>query len=95
MNKSIFLLFLLSYHELFAEISMNLPILKILIIEKNTVILKQIVENILRCVSSFDRKDIVVETACASSLKSALEIIEDDDDIQAVVLQLEPRRYIE
>nr|WP_321468568.1 aminotransferase class V-fold PLP-dependent enzyme [uncultured Desulfobulbus sp.] len=65
---------------------MNLPILKILIIEKNTVILKQIVENILRCVSSFDRKDIVVETACASSLKSALEIIEDDDDIQAVVL---------
>jgi len=65
---------------------MNVPLLKILVIEKNSQILNQIVDNIVRCVSDFDRKDITVETASASDLKTAIQLIEDDVDIQAVVL---------
>ncbi len=65
---------------------MNLPTLKILIIEKDTQILNQIVDNIVRCVSNFDRRDITVETTCASDIKTAIHLIEDDVDIQAVVL---------
>ncbi|MGD9949165.1 MAG: aminotransferase class I/II-fold pyridoxal phosphate-dependent enzyme [Desulfobulbus sp.] len=65
---------------------MNLPVLKILIIENNTSILKQIIENIVRCVCNFNRNDIYIKTASASSLTNAIQKIEEDIDIQAVVL---------
>ena len=68
------------------EFGMSIPVLKILIIENDPVLLDLISENILRCVGNFDRTDIKVETVSTSQVSAAIQIIEDDVDIQAVVL---------
>ncbi len=65
---------------------MNLPVLKILIIENDTALLEEISRNILRCADNFARADVTIETLCTSSISQALQCIEDDIDIQAVVL---------
>ena len=65
---------------------MHLPVLKILIIEKDPDLLKKIVENLLRCVHRFDRKDIEIETITAENLSEIQDAITNDVDIQAVIL---------
>ncbi|WP_028580227.1 aminotransferase class V-fold PLP-dependent enzyme [Desulfogranum japonicum] len=65
---------------------MNLPVLKILIIENDTALLDEISRNILRCVDNFARTDLSVETLNESSVTHAIQCIEEDIDIQAVVL---------
>jgi len=64
---------------------MHLPVLKILIIEKDPDLLKKIVESILHCVHRFNRKDIVIETITAENFSAIQDTITNDVDIQAVI----------
>ncbi|MBU1172392.1 MAG: aminotransferase class V-fold PLP-dependent enzyme [Proteobacteria bacterium] len=65
---------------------MALPILKILVIENNKAHLEQISANITKCVTNFERTDIIIQVIEAPSVLSAIGLIESDGDIQAVVL---------
>jgi len=65
---------------------MNLPLLKILVIEDDHELLAQIAQNMAGSVSNFERTDITIEIIEAATIASAIRQIEDDPDIQAVVL---------
>jgi len=74
---------------------MNLPVLKILVIEHDQELLSQIAENISRCIGNFERTDVVIEMLEASTVSAAIALIEDDADIQAVVLSWDIKGYWE
>ncbi|WP_303722229.1 aminotransferase class V-fold PLP-dependent enzyme [Malonomonas rubra] len=65
---------------------MNLPLLKILVIEDDRELLDQITQNMARAVYNFERSDITIEISEAATVPSAIRQIENDPDIQAVVL---------
>ncbi|MAM89817.1 aminotransferase class V-fold PLP-dependent enzyme [Allohahella sp. A8] len=61
------------------------PTLKILIIEDDAALLSQIVENITKTIVTFERQDIDIVVLEADNVRSALEAVRNDGDIQAVV----------
>lgn len=65
---------------------LNLPVLKILVIEDDRELLDQITENMSRAVANFERRDVEVEVLEAPTVSSAIEQIEEDGNIQAIVL---------
>ena len=65
---------------------MNLPLLKILVIEDDRDLLDQISQNMSGAIANFERNDITVEIIEAATIASAISQIENDPDIQAVVL---------
>ena len=65
---------------------MNLPVLKILIIENEVHNPNPIMDNLKRCADNFDRSDITIEVISASNAIKSMKIIEEDIDIQAVIL---------
>ena len=65
---------------------MNIPVLKVLIIENDVALLEQIADSILHCVSNFERTNVTIETVSTSRVSEAMQLIETDADIQAVVL---------
>lgn len=65
---------------------MSLPILKILVIEDDPELLQQITENMSRCIGNFERTDVVVQVLDAPTVSSAIDQIEQDGEIQAIVL---------
>ncbi|NVJ49123.1 MAG: aminotransferase class V-fold PLP-dependent enzyme [Gammaproteobacteria bacterium] len=62
------------------------PLLKILLIESDEELLFTLRENLSKTVASFEREDIDIELNGLSALNSALEGVENDGDIQAVVI---------
>lgn len=65
---------------------MNVPLLKILVIEDDRELLNQITQNLDRAVNNFVRTDLSIEISEAETVASAIRQIENDADIQAVVL---------
>lgn len=65
---------------------MNLPLLKILVIEGDRDLRDQISQNMANAVGNFERTDISIEIIEAATAVSAIGQIENDPDIQAVVL---------
>nr|WP_320115788.1 aminotransferase class V-fold PLP-dependent enzyme [uncultured Desulfuromonas sp.] len=74
---------------------MNLPLLKILVIEDDRDLLEQIVQNMARSVGNFERTDVTIEVIEAATVASAIQQIEDDGDIQAVVLSWDIEGFCE
>ena len=62
-----------------------LPQLKILIIEDSAELLEQLATSIRSTTELFDRPDIELTVVEADRVQSALEIVHNDGDIQAVV----------
>lgn len=65
---------------------MNLPCLKILVIEDEPDLLEDITRNLERVTDRFERTDITIEILEAASVLTALRQIEADGEIQAIVL---------
>ncbi len=65
---------------------MNLPCLKILVIEDDPELLSDITQNLDRVIERFERNDITIEILEAASVLTALKQLENDGDIQAIVL---------
>ena len=74
---------------------MNLPLLKILVIEDDRDLLEQIVQNMASSVGNFERTDVTIEIIEAATVASAIQQIEDDGDIQAVVLSWDIEGFCE
>ena len=74
---------------------MNLPLLKILVIEDDRDLLEQIAQNMASSVDNFERTDVTIEIIEAATVASAIQQIEDDGDIQAVVLSWDIEGFCE
>ncbi len=74
---------------------MNLPLLKILIIEDDEELLEQITTNMANAITNFERSDITIEIAAAGSISSAIHQVTQDADIQAVVLSWDVEGFYE
>ncbi|SHI79493.1 lysine decarboxylase [Malonomonas rubra DSM 5091] len=74
---------------------MNLPLLKILVIEGDSELLEQISQNMARAVFNFERTDISIEISKAETVTSAIRQIENDPDIQVVVLSWDINGFCE
>lgn len=76
---------LLHIIKYFAKTSM-LPLLRILLIEQDPVTLQLLSTNLSKTIPNFERSDIDIDIIERIELKEALECVEEDGDIQAVVL---------
>ena len=63
-----------------------LPILRILLIEQDPTTLQELSTNLSKTIPNFERDDIHIDIIERLELKQALESVEEDGDIQAVVL---------
>ena len=63
-----------------------LPLLRILLIEQDPVTLQALSANLSITIPNFERSDIHIDIIECLELKQALECVEKDGDIQAVVL---------
>ena len=63
-----------------------LPLLRILIIEQDPATLQGLSTNLSKTIPNFERDDIHIDIIECLELKRALEHVEEDGDIQAVVL---------
>ena len=63
-----------------------LPLLRILLIEQDPSILKELSTNLSKTIANFERSDIHIDIIERLELKEALDCVEEDGDIQAVVL---------
>lgn len=63
-----------------------LPLLRILLIEQDLSILKSFQRICQKTIANFERSDIHIDIIERLELKEALECVEEDGDIQAVVL---------
>lgn len=62
------------------------PLLKILIVEPNIDLLRQFAENLISTATQFARQDVEIQVVECTATDTALECIENDGDIQAVIL---------
>ena len=74
---------------------MNLPLLKILVIEDDEELLEQITTNMAKAIGNFERTDISVEITGANSVASAIHQVTLDSEIQAVVLSWDVEGFYE
>lgn len=65
---------------------MNLPILKLLVLDQDAERLDQIASGITSCAGRFERKDIAIEVLPAPTVSSAIGQITADGEIQAVIV---------
>ncbi|QTH64527.1 aminotransferase class V-fold PLP-dependent enzyme [Psychrosphaera ytuae] len=63
-----------------------LPLFRILVIEQDPTVLQELATNLTKTVANFERQDIDIDFIECLELSKALEFIQEDGDIQAVVL---------
>lgn len=65
---------------------MTHPVLKILVLDKDTGRLEEISSGITSCAGRFERKDIDIEVLSASDESTAIGLVTEDGEIQAVIV---------